>query len=72
MANGPIQRSAYVDFLIGLVKPSRSKPKKKKKPATVKRYDAKGRTVGVGGHERDKKIMDAVERAQSGKKKKKK
>ncbi len=72
MANGPIERSATIDFLIGLVKPSRSKPKKKKKPATVKRYDDKGRPIGVGGAKRDTAIMDRVDRAQSGKKKKKK
>ena len=66
MAHGPIKSSPISDFLnehFG------KKKKKKKKNPLIKRYDSKGRPIGTGGAERSRKIMDYVDRAQSGKKK---
>ena len=67
MANGPITSSPISDFLNEHF--GKKKKKKKKKNPLIKRYDSKGRPIGTGGADRNRKIMDYVDRAQSGKKK---
>jgi len=68
---------------VGDKDPSYKKPKPRKKPARKKRpvakkaenplvhrRDSEGRPVGGGGHSRDVTMMDKVEEAQRGKRKK--